>query len=105
MYMVEGSENGFNSIPRSVYWAIVTLTTVGYGDIAPATALGQLIASAIMILGYAIIAIPTGIVGSEMMKCNKSIQILKFVQIVCETHIKMVQNFVIIVEINSMNKV
>ena len=70
MYMIEGSENGFTSIPRSVYWAIVTLTTVGYGDIAPATALGQLIASAIMILGYAIIAIPTGIVGSEMMNAK-----------------------------------
>jgi voltage-gated potassium channel len=68
MYMIEGSENGFTSIPRSVYWAIVTLTTVGYGDIAPGTPLGQLIASAIMILGYAIIAIPTGIVGSEMVK-------------------------------------
>ena len=70
MYMIEGTENGFTSIPRSVYWAIVTLTTVGYGDIAPVTALGQLIASAIMILGYAIIAIPTGIVGSEMMNAN-----------------------------------
>tara|TARA_R110002073_G_scaffold128999_6_gene275259 strand:+ start:24768 stop:25595 length:828 start_codon:yes stop_codon:yes gene_type:complete len=68
MYMIEGAENGFTSIPRSVYWAIVTLTTVGYGDIAPGTPLGQLIASAIMILGYAIIAIPTGIVGSEMIK-------------------------------------
>ncbi len=66
MYMIEGAKNGFTSIPRSVYWSIVTLTTVGYGDIAPVTALGQLIASAIMILGYAIIAIPTGIVGSEM---------------------------------------
>ena len=70
MYMIEGAENGFTSIPRSVYWAIVTLTTVGYGDIAPVTALGQLIASAIMILGYAIIAIPTGIVGSEIMNAN-----------------------------------
>ena len=68
MYMIEGADNGFTSIPRSVYWAIVTLTTVGYGDIAPGTPLGQLIASAIMILGYAIIAIPTGIVGSEMVK-------------------------------------
>jgi voltage-gated potassium channel len=68
MYMIEGSENGFTSIPRSVYWAIVTLTTVGYGDIAPGTPLGQLIASVIMILGYAIIAIPTGIVSSEMTK-------------------------------------
>ena len=70
MYMIEGAENGFSSIPRSVYWAIVTLTTVGYGDIAPVTALGQLIASAIMILGYAIIAIPTGIVGSELLNAK-----------------------------------
>ena len=68
MYMVEGEENGFTSIPRSVYWAIVTLTTVGFGDIAPNTPLGQLIASVIMILGYSIIAIPTGIVGAEMSK-------------------------------------
>ncbi len=68
MYMIEGSENGFTSIPRSVYWSIVTLTTVGYGDIAPQTPLGQLVASIIMILGYAIIAIPTGIVSSEMTK-------------------------------------
>ncbi|TVZ55095.1 voltage-gated potassium channel [Lutibacter sp. Hel_I_33_5] len=68
MYMVEGEENGFTSIPRSVYWAIVTMTTVGYGDIAPHTPLGQLIASVIMILGYGIIAIPTGIVSSEMTK-------------------------------------
>ncbi|WP_299621418.1 ion transporter [uncultured Tenacibaculum sp.] len=68
MYLIEGSENGFTSIPRSVYWAIVTLTTVGYGDIAPGTPLGQFIASAIMILGYAIIAIPTGIVSSEIVK-------------------------------------
>ncbi|PQJ72799.1 ion transporter [Polaribacter butkevichii] len=70
MYMVEGAENGFTSIPRSVYWAIVTLTTVGFGDIAPQTPFGQLIASIIMILGYGIIAIPTGIVSSEMTKNN-----------------------------------
>lgn len=68
MYMIEGAENGFTSIPRSVYWAIVTLTTVGYGDIAPGTAFGQLIASVIMILGYSIIAIPTGIVSAEISK-------------------------------------
>jgi voltage-gated potassium channel len=68
MYLIEGSENGFTSIPRSVYWAIVTLTTVGYGDIAPHTTIGQFIASIIMILGYAIIAIPTGIITSEMSK-------------------------------------
>ncbi|MHB0756039.1 ion transporter [Polaribacter sp. M15] len=71
MYMVEGADNGFTSIPRSVYWAIVTLTTVGFGDIAPQTPLGQFISSIIMILGYAIIAIPTGIVSSEMTKNSK----------------------------------
>ena len=66
MYLVEGRENGFTSIPRSIYWAIVTLTTVGYGDIAPQTVLGQSIASVVMILGYGIIAVPTGIVTAEM---------------------------------------
>ena len=70
MYMIEGGENGFDSIPRSIYWAVVTLTTVGYGDIAPATVLGQFIAACIMILGYAIIAVPTGIVGVEMAKAS-----------------------------------
>ena len=70
MYLIEGGENGFTSIPRSVYWAIVTLTTVGYGDIAPHTPFGQFIASIVMILGYGIIAVPTGIVSSEMVKIN-----------------------------------
>lgn len=62
MYIIEGAKNGFTSIPRSIYWAIVTLTTVGYGDISPQTSLGQAIAAIIMILGYGIIAVPTGIV-------------------------------------------
>ena len=66
MYMVEGPENGFKSIPVAIYWCIVTLTTVGYGDISPNTPLGQLIASIIMILGYGVIAVPTGIVTSEI---------------------------------------
>ena len=66
MYIVEGAENGFTSIPRSIYWAIVTMTTVGYGDISPQTGLGQAIASFVMILGYGIIAIPTGIVTAEL---------------------------------------
>ncbi len=66
MFMIEPPEAGFTSIPRSIYWAIVTLTTVGYGDIAPVTPLGQVMASMIMILGYAIIAIPTGIVSVEI---------------------------------------
>ncbi len=65
MYMVEGEENGFTNIPKSVYWCIVTLTTVGFGDIAPQTPLGQFIASLVMILGYGIIAVPTGIVSAE----------------------------------------
>ncbi|MBT8204470.1 MAG: ion transporter [Eudoraea sp.] len=68
MYLVEGPENGFNSIPHSVYWTIVTITTVGYGDISPQTALGQFIATFVMIIGYAIIAVPTGIVTVEFSK-------------------------------------
>ena len=70
MYLIEGADNGFTSIPRSIYWAIVTLTTVGYGDIAPHTVLGQIMASIIMIMGYAIIAVPTGIVTVELGKEN-----------------------------------
>ncbi len=70
MFLIEGKENGFSSIPRSIYWAIVTLTTVGYGDIAPQTVLGQALASFIMILGYGIIAVPTGIVTSEITKVH-----------------------------------
>lgn len=66
LYVIEGEENGFTSIPRSIYWAVVTLTTVGYGDIAPKTGLGQTMAALIMILGYGIIAVPTGIVTAEM---------------------------------------
>ena len=66
MYLVEGGENGFTSIPKSIYWAIVTLTTVGYGDISPQTPLGQFLSAAIMLLGYAILAVPTGIVTAEM---------------------------------------
>jgi len=66
MYLVEGEEHGFSSIPKAIYWAIVTLTTVGYGDIAPQTPLGQILAAIVMILGYSIIAVPTGIVSVEM---------------------------------------
>ena len=66
MYVIEGGENGFTSIPRSIYWAIVTMTTVGYGDISPQTTFGQAIASIVMIFGYGIIAVPTGIVTVEM---------------------------------------
>ena len=66
MYLVEPHEAGFTSIPRSIYWAIVTLTTVGYGDIAPQTILGQFIASTIMVLGYSTLAVPTGIISVEI---------------------------------------
>lgn len=66
MYVIEGEENGFTSIPRGIYWAIVTLTTVGYGDVSPKTNMGQTLASFVMIMGYAIIAVPTGIVTAEI---------------------------------------
>ncbi len=73
MYVIEGGQPNteFTSIPRSIYWAIVTLTTVGYGDIAPATAVGQFLASAVMIMGYGVIAVPTGIVTSEIVNADK----------------------------------
>ena len=66
MYLIEGPRSGFTSIPKGVYWAIVTLTTVGYGDIAPTTPVGQALAAFVMILGYGIIAVPTGIVTAEI---------------------------------------
>ncbi len=69
MYLIEGTSNsGFTSIPRSIYWAIVTITTVGYGDIAPKTEFGQFLAAIVMIMGYAVIAVPTGIVSAEIAK-------------------------------------
>ena len=71
IYLIEGEESGFTSIPQAMYWAIVTMTTVGYGDIAPRTVLGKILASAIMILGYGIIAVPTGIVSVEMSAAAK----------------------------------
>lgn len=74
MFVIEPNEAGFTSIPRSVYWAIITITTVGYGDIAPVTPLGQALASIIMLFGYAIIAVPTGIVSSEITALKKDHQ-------------------------------
>lgn len=71
MYLVENGENGFASIPDSIYWAIVTITTVGYGDIAPATPVGKFIASIMMFIGYGIIAVPTGIVTNEMVNATR----------------------------------
>lgn len=73
MYLIEGAASGFTSIPTSIYWTIVTLTTVGYGDIAPTTAAGQMLASLVMIMGYGIIAVPTGIVTVEMSRSDKAI--------------------------------
>jgi voltage-gated potassium channel len=73
MYLVEGESHGFTSIPRSIYWAIVTMTTVGYGDLSPDTALGQAIAAVVMVIGFSIIAVPTGIVASEMSKTTKTV--------------------------------
>ena len=78
MYLIEGEANGFTSIPRSIYWAIVTITTVGYGDISPKTELGQILASMLMISGYATIAVPTGIISAEY-----SIITQKFNTLVC----------------------
>ncbi|MCA9839079.1 MAG: ion transporter [Trueperaceae bacterium] len=72
MFLIEGPANGFHNIPVSVYWAIVTLTTVGYGDIAPKTPLGQFFSALVMILGYAIIAVPTGIVSVELSRAEKA---------------------------------
>ena len=73
MYLIEGETNGFSSIPRSIYWAIVTITTVGYGDIIPQTELGQALASLAMIFGYATIAIPTGIISAEYTTMKQTI--------------------------------
>jgi voltage-gated potassium channel len=70
MYLIEGEERGFSSIPRSVYWAVVTMTTVGYGDISPKTNLGQALAAVIMVMGYGIIAVPTGIVTVELSRAR-----------------------------------
>jgi voltage-gated potassium channel len=82
MYVIEGEENGFTSIPTSVYWAIVTLTTVGYGDLSPKTAVGKTLASVVMILGYAIIAVPTGIVTAELSRKSKQLS----TQVCAECH-------------------
>ncbi|MBC6401748.1 MAG: ion transporter [Ekhidna sp.] len=84
MYMIEGSGGGFTSIPRSIYWAIVTVTTVGYGDIAPQTIIGQITASILMLMGYAIIAVPTGIVTSEIVNAEKG-KIKEENQIICSS--------------------
>ena len=85
MYLVEGPSHGFNSIPHSVYWTIVTLTTVGYGDISPETGLGQFIATFVMIIGYGIIAVPTGIVTVEFSKQKQRSDAAKEGKRICES--------------------
>lgn len=93
MYIIEGRVNGFTSIPRSIYWAIVTLTTVGYGDIAPQTTIGQLLAMVLMITGYGVIAVPTGLVTAEIIRDSKVTSKKKHVKIIkkctsCGSHEK-----------------
>jgi voltage-gated potassium channel len=84
MYLVEGPENGFTSIPISIYWAIVTLTTVGYGDISPNTAMGQFLSSIIMIMGYGIIAVPTGIVTAGIAEAQKESKKRQQTCVICD---------------------
>ena len=89
MYLIEGPESGFTSIPQSCYWAIITLTTVGYGDIVPVTPLGQLFASVVTIMGYGVIAVPTGIVSVELSRATQLentnyVSSKKAEQVVCE---------------------
>ena len=91
MYLIEGSENGFDSIPRSIYWAIVTTTTVGYGDIYPVTVFGQILAAILMLMGYAIIAVPTGIVSSELNKTSQKSARKK--KVICSSCGKRKHNF------------
>lgn len=93
MYWVEVGQHGFSSIPQSIYWEIITVTTVGYGDIVPFTVLGKFIASFAMIIGYAIIAVPTGIVTSEMIKPMQRRWYVLLVMLRCSQE----QNIVVIV--------
>ncbi|MFV0530586.1 MAG: ion transporter [Flavobacteriales bacterium] len=83
MYVIEGEEAGFTSIPTGIYWAIVTITTVGYGDISPITPLGQFLASLVMLLGYGVLAIPTGIVSAEMISQAKKGESFKITTQAC----------------------
>ncbi len=86
MYVIEGQASGFTSIPRGIYWAIVTMTTVGYGDISPTTVLGQTLASVVMLIGYSIIAVPTGIVTAAMTQASKEISTQACPQCSAEGH-------------------
>ena len=85
MYVIEGEDNGFTSIPRGIYWAIVTMTTVGYGDIYPKTNLGQFLASLVMVIGYSIIAVPTGIITAELTNFDSAQQVTTITCHQCST--------------------
>lgn len=88
MYFIEGEANGFTSIPKSIYWAVVTLTTVGYGDVSPQTPIGQAVASLVMIIGYGIIAVPTGIVTAELSRVDVEAITQNCPSCACEIHRK-----------------
>jgi voltage-gated potassium channel len=88
MYIIEDENSGFTSIPRSIYWAIVTITTVGYGDISPQTAIGQFLASILMLIGYAIIAVPSGIVTASVIQQNNAQEIAEISCPRCDTTAK-----------------
>jgi voltage-gated potassium channel len=92
MYVVEGPEHGFDSIPKSIYWAIITITTVGYGDMVPVTPLGKTLASFIMLIGYSILAVPTGIVSAEMTKQNRRQEAPRFCS-ACKTKLPLNASF------------
>lgn len=88
MHVIEGSESGFTSIPQSMYWAVVTMTTVGYGDIAPVTVLGKTLAAVMMVLGYSFIIVPTGIVSAELAQGHKMLTTQVCPQCMSEGHDK-----------------
>ena len=105
MYIIEGQQNGFENIPKSIYWAVVTLTTVGYGDVVPLTTLGKTVSVFIMMLGYAIIAVPTGIVSSEFSKNRKDEEQLKNQDAILEKEQEIISKETEILEkLNSIEK-
>lgn len=100
MYVIEGPENGFTSIPRGIYWAIITITTVGYGDVVPKTPLGQAVAALTMLLGYSILAVPTGIITAELNQEIKLTALSYYVQTVLKVAMKLTLYFANIVEVS-----
>lgn len=86
MHLIEGSASGFDSIPKGMYWAVVTMTTVGYGDVAPQTPLGRFLATLLMLMGYGIIAVPTGIVTAELTRASREVSTLACASCSAEGH-------------------